>query len=68
MQIHRQRQRKSVDLVTAADETQMDSDQHTLCDFLCTKWIILPVRVDAYPLVHFCLADIEYCCTKPIFS
>ena len=51
MQIHRQRQRKSVDLVTAADETQMDSDQHTLCDFLCTKWIILPVSVDAYPWV-----------------
>ncbi len=51
MQIHHQRQRKNVDWVTTVDATQMDLDQHTLCNFLCTKWIILPVRVDAYPRV-----------------
>ena len=48
MKIQHQRQRKRVDLVTVPNETQMDSDQYTLCDLLFKKRIILPVRVNAY--------------------
>ena len=48
MKIQHQRQRKRVDLVTVPNETQMDSDQYTLCDLLFKKRIILPVRANAY--------------------